>query len=150
MIYVKLLMALGIALCVASCNFAGKSDFENASKDLCECTGKHFEQFSSEFKKDFIEASKENLSLDKTLDVIYNKRKDDANDSKNLKDALMLLQLPDKVDKCLKELEPKYKDLKTLDSQSETLDKFMQSIENQSDCDFLHALLKSIKASTTN
>lgn len=142
------LLVFSISFVFGSCNIASQSDFDRASEDICECTSKHFDQISPEFKKDFLEAAKKNLTLDQTLETIINKRKNDGNDTKNLSDALIMIQLPDKVQKCIEELESKYKDLKTLDSESETVDKFMQSIEKQEDCDFLLALMKTIKAST--
>ena len=141
-------LVFSVSFILASCNIASQSDFDRASKDLCECTGKQFDQISPEFKKDYIEASKKNLTLDQTLETIFNKRKDDGNDTKNLSDAVIMLQFPDKVQKCLEELKSKYKDLKTLDSESETIDKFMQAIEKQEDCDFLLAIMKTLKAST--
>ncbi|MFN5318839.1 MAG: hypothetical protein ACK5CY_08360 [Bacteroidia bacterium] len=142
------LFIISISFLLGACNIATQSDFDRASKDLCDCTAKHFDQISPELKKDFIEASKKKLTLEETFAVILNKRKAEGNDTKNLADGLMILQMPEKVNTCLTELESKYKDLKTLGNETETIDKFMQSIEKQEDCEFLYSLITIMKAST--
>lgn len=137
----KIAYLLLCVIALESCNIATSSDYNNAAKDLCECTSESSNKISEEFRKNFIEASKNSTSMENTMEKVTQSASN-SEPMQLMQDGMEMIAFSEKMQTCLKKIEPKYKDLKTTDNESEVIEKLVEAFEKQNNCEFLTAVMK--------
>ena len=134
----KLLFIPAIVLGLAACNTASDKDYENMTTDLCECMNSSTEGLSDDMKNTLIDAGKngediqaaiEKLAMDKPMQT--------------MQDGQLLMQIgEDMQNGCLKDLEKKYENVYTLESEADVQKKIVETMEGKDGCGLTYAILK--------
>lgn len=122
---------------LVSCSIARESDYENAANDLCNCINKNSDGISESTKSSIISLSKSDGSME---DVFA---KMTINDPELIiKDGEALMQLGVKIEGCGKEIEKKYDNIYTNESDEEIQKRFLEILGENGNCEWTYALVK--------
>ncbi len=119
-----------------SCKVAGKEEFDAMANDFCTCVNKQSNVLSEKLKNTIIDAKKSNANVNEAI----------ANYSRNhpensLSEAKNLLKFSTVLTKCQKNTQKKYKDLYTMDNNSEVQKKFMKAINELPNCELSKSII---------
>jgi len=132
-----ILPLLGLTLALGSCNMANDDDYKNMSKDMCDCVNKNSNGISAGMRDAIIKASKDGANMESLVQEQVMK-----DPEQGMKDVEAIMGLAEGMEKCGTDLETKYKDVYTNDTEKEVQDKLMKIIETEKGCEFTAALMK--------
>ena len=123
---------------LASCNVAGKDDYANVAEDICGCVNTKSEDISQGMKTAIMDAVETGQDMESAVDAYATENPDQA-----LKDGLAMMELGERIEGCITELEVKYKDLYSSESDEEIERRLLEALEKNAKCKWTHALIKS-------
>lgn len=115
-------------------NMADKDDYQAAASDMCNCVNLATKDLSPELKKIIANNPKD----EKALEDYFERNPEQA-----LTAMTTLLSIEEEMKPCIKDLEVKYKDIYTNDSEAEVMRKVMNVLKSEPDCKFSYALIQA-------
>jgi hypothetical protein len=125
------------ALLFTSCNMASDSDYESMSNDMCECTNTNTANISKETKDAIVETVKSGKSMEEAMTKLAMK-----NPEQTMEDGQNLMAASAKIENCIKSLETKYENIYTKESQSEVMDRLIETLKLNKSCEFTYAMIQ--------
>ena len=130
------ILALSASILVSSCNnMAGDDDYSNAAADICDCVNKATQNLSPEFKR-LMENPTDQEAITKWAE---------ENPGEALESLASVGEMQTNIESCMKNLETKYKDLYTNDSEKEVLNKLMDKLKENSSCRFTYKVMQNAR-----
>lgn len=126
-----------MTLTLGSCNMANDDDYKNLAKDMCDCVNKHATGLSDGMRNVLIESGKDGADGAKLMEEYYKKDLEQG-----LKDQQALEKIGVESDECITNLQKKYADINTNDSEAEVQNKLIAELKKQKGCELTHALIK--------
>ncbi|MFM7725983.1 MAG: hypothetical protein ACKO7B_04725, partial [Flavobacteriales bacterium] len=123
---------------LASCNVADKDDYARVAEDICGCVNSKSEDISQGMKTAVIDAVENNQEIEASIDAFAEENPDQA-----LKDGLAMMELGERIEGCIADLETKYKDLYSNESDEEIERRLLEALRKNKECKWTHALIKS-------
>lgn len=131
------LAILPVALSLGACNVANDKDYENMATDICDCVNKSSEGMSEGMKDAFINGMKKGEDIEK---MITDRAMEDPETA--MKDAQIMMGLEKDMATCMKDLEKKYNNVYTSETEKEVQQKLIKTMEKGQGCAFTHAIMK--------
>jgi len=122
----------------ASCNVAGKDDYANVAEDICGCVNSKSEDISEGMKTAIIDAVETGQEMEASVDAYATENPDQA-----IKDGVAMMELGERIEGCIADLEIKYKDLYSNESDEEIERRLLEALKKNDKCKWTHALIKS-------
>lgn len=132
-----ILPLLGLTLALGSCNMANDDDYKNMAKDMCDCVNKHADGISDGMRDAIINSSKDGANMEAVVQAQVMK-----DPEQGMKDVEAIMAVAEGVDQCGKDIEKKYKDVYTSETEKEVQDKLIKVLEKEKGCEFTYALMK--------
>ena len=133
-----------LAVVFSACKIATDNDYDNAAKDICNCMETAFKDFPKPMKDAMIKAGKMPGDFDKNFQDELGKYFEE-----NPLEALTIMSDADKLkfdenagEKCIKELEKKYKNLTSFESNSQIEQKLLDAINKVPGCELTAVAIK--------
>jgi len=126
-----------IVLSLASCNIADDKDYENMAADFCGCVNKNTTGVSDGMKKAIEKAVNDGKDLETAMTEHMSKDL-----TQGMKDAQAMTQLQVGIESCMNDLEKKYKNVYSSDTEEEVQNKLIKTLEASKDCGFTYAIFK--------
>lgn len=126
-----------VVLTAASCNMADEADYESMATDICDCVNKNTTGISEGMKNTFIDAMKNDKDFQAAVTEYVMK-----NPEVGMKDAEAMTQLESGMESCMNDLEKKYDDVYSNESEEEVQKKLVAKLEANKDCAFTYAIVK--------
>lgn len=137
----KFILLTASALILAtSCKQASQEDYENMTADMCDCFSPLKEDLSNGMQEAIIESANTNGNFEEVISDYAMQ-----NPSEAMADATVLMSLEDpgnEIQTCIAGLETKYKDIKTMESETEVQNKIIEILEKREGCELTYALVK--------
>jgi hypothetical protein len=134
----KLLYVLcPLALALGACNMADEKDFDNMAADVCGCVNNNTGALSDGMKQTIIDADKNGEDLQQAVMAYAMK-----NPEQGMKDAEAMTGLEKGMEGCMKDLEKKYNDVYSTDTEDEIQKKLIEKLAVNKDCAFTYAIVK--------
>lgn len=134
----KLLYVLcPVVLALGACNMADDKDFDNMAADVCGCVNSNTGELSEGMKKTIIDADKSGQDLQEAVMAYAMK-----NPEQGMKDAEAMTNLEKGMEGCMKDLEKKYDNVYSADSEEEIQKKLVEKLAANKDCAFTYAIVK--------
>ena len=127
------------SLILISCGNEGQTriveekDYTNVATDMCECMDFHLSK-----KMSAILSSSQSESEFEQKSEVY--AEEDPFGAIN--DATLMMNLENRLDSCMKVLEPKYKDLVTKESQETIMNRMLQHLRKTKNCSDLTNMME--------
>lgn len=132
-----ILSLLVLTLALGSCNMANDDDYKNLSKDLCDCVNKNAKDISPKMREAIIKSDASGAGIEKVMsDAITN------DPVQGMKDYNAIMALVNGMGTCVNDLEKKYKDIYTNDTEAEMQKKLMDIFKAEKECDLTYAIMK--------
>jgi len=123
---------------LASCNVASDEDYENMAGDMCECINSSTEGLSTGMVDAIVDAAKSDVDiLEAIQEYTLENLETSVADGQILEDAFGNMETG-----CMKDLETKYEDLYSMESEAELQDKLLKILEKKDGCDLTFAIFK--------
>ena len=132
-----ILSLLVLTLALGSCNMANDDDYKNLAKDLCDCVNKNSKDISPKMREAIIMSAENGKDFEKVLTEAITE--DPAG---GMKDYNAVMALMKSMGTCVKDLEKKYKDIYTADTEDEMQKKLMDVFKAEKNCDLTYAIMK--------
>jgi len=124
-------------LALGACNVADDKDYDNMAADICDCVNKSTTGISDGMKSTLIQADKEGKDLQTAVTEYMMK-----DPEQGMKDAEAMMGLETGMSGCMKDLEKKYNDVYSTESEKEVQDKLMAKLKTNKDCAFTYTIAK--------
>ncbi|MFN5984259.1 MAG: hypothetical protein ACK476_14095 [Fluviicola sp.] len=125
------------ALSLGSCNTAGDEEYKNMSSDMCDCMTKASKDISPEMQKAVVDGNKAGKDMTAIMtDYMAQNPEGVMNDVTAFQTAAVGFE------KCGKDLETKYKDVYTRESEDEAMKKLVKIMGEDKGCAFVHATVQ--------
>ncbi len=124
------------ALVLGSCT-AGDDDYKNMSADMCGCMTKASKEISPEMQTAIIEGNKSGKDINAVMADYMTKNLEGA-----MKDATAFQGAAAGFDKCGKDLEKKYSNVYTKETENEAMKKLVTIMGEDKSCAFVHAMVQ--------
>lgn len=132
-----LLLSLSSAVLVTSCNMASEADYNAMAKDMCDCVTKSSSGISDEMKNALVKSEKDGTDMQQAMTEVMMKDME-----KGMADAQAMIDLGQEMETCSKDLEKKYNEVYTTESQDVVIEKVLTALKAQKGCEFTYALMK--------
>ena len=126
-----------LVLVIGACNVADEADYEAMAGDICTCVNKNTDSISEGMKTAIIDAVKSGKDLETAMSEHMMK-----DPEQGMKDAGFMMGLEVGMTTCMTELESKYKDVYSTDSEKVIQDKLIKKLEENKECGFTYAIVK--------
>lgn len=132
-----LLLSISSAVLVTSCNMASDADYDAMAKDMCDCVNKSSDGISDEMKDAIIQSEKDGTDMEKAMTAVMMKDLE-----KGMADAQGMQDLGIKMQDCSKDLEKKYDQVYTSESEDQVIEKILNALKSKDGCEFTYAIMK--------
>lgn len=132
-----LLLAVSSAVLVTSCNMASDADYDAMASDMCDCVNKSSDGISDEMKNAIIQSEKDGTSMEKAMTAVMMKDLE-----KGMADAQAMQELGTEMQSCSKDLEKKYDQVYTSESEEQVIEKILKALKAKKGCEFTYAIMK--------
>lgn len=122
---------------IGSCNLANDDDYANVAEDLCSCVNSKSEDISQGMKTALIEATEKNQSMTDAMETFT-----EQNPDMTANDLIAISLLGEKIEDCNKDLEVKYKDVYTNESDYEIERRLLEALRENDNCKWTYSLIK--------
>lgn len=123
---------------IGSCNLADKDDYANVAEDMCSCLNSKSEDISQGMKTAIIDAVEKNQTIEHAMEA-YALQNPDSMEN----DIIAMAQLGESFEACGVDLEVKYKDLYTNDSDKEIQRRLLEALNKNQKCKWTAAITKA-------
>ena len=132
-----ILPLLVLTLALGSCNMANDDDYKNLSKDLCDCVNTNAKDLSPAMREAIIKSDASGSGIEQVMTEAMAK-----DPEQGMKDYTAIMTLVNGMGTCVKDLEKKYKDIYTNDSEAEMQKKLLEVFKQEKGCDLTYAIMK--------
>ncbi len=135
----KLLLLLSIsgAVLVTSCNMASDADYDAMAQDMCDCVNKSSDGISDEMKNAIVKSEKDGTDMEAAMTEVMMK------DLKaGMADAQAMADLGKEMQGCSKDLEKKYDQVYTSETEDQVIEKILSALKAKQGCEFTYAIMK--------
>ncbi len=126
-----------VVLSLGSCNMADDSDYENMATDICDCVNKNTGGISEGMKTAIVDAVNSGKDVETAIQEVAMKDPAQA-----MKDAEEMMGLEAGMTKCGEDLEKKYENVYSSDSEAEVQKKLVETLKKNKSCAFTYAMYK--------
>jgi uncharacterized protein YifE (UPF0438 family) len=116
---------------------ADEADYENMATDICDCVNKNTTDISDGMKNTFTDAMKNGKDFQAAVTEYVMK-----NPEVGMKDAEAMTKLESGMQSCMNDLEKKYDDVYSNETEEEVQKKLVAKLEANKDCGFTYAIVK--------
>jgi hypothetical protein len=116
---------------------ADEADYENMATDMCDCVNKNSTGISDGMKNTFVDAMKSGKDFQTAVTEYVIK-----NPEVGMKDAEEMTKLEGGMESCMNDLEKKYDNVYSNESEEEVQKKLIAKLEKNKDCEFTYAIVK--------
>lgn len=132
-----LLLTVSSAVLVTSCNMASDADYDAMATDMCDCVNKSSDGISDNMKDAIVKSEKDGTDMQAAVTEVMMK------DLKTgMADAQAMIDLGKDMETCSKDLEKKYNQVYTSESEDEVIEKILTTLKAKQGCEFTYALMK--------
>lgn len=132
-----ILPLLVMTVALGSCNMANDDDYKNLSKDMCDCVNKNAKGMSDGMRDVLIKSGKDGSNMEALMQEHMMK-----NPEQGMEDINALTKIGEGMDACVNDLEKKYKDIYTNDSEKEVQEKVIAILKAEKGCELTYALMQ--------
>lgn len=126
-----------VVLSLGACNMADDSDYENMATDICDCVNKNTGGISEGMKTAIVDAVNSGKDVETAIQEVAMKDPAQA-----MKDAEEMMGLEAGMTKCGEDLEKKYENVYSSDSEAEVQKKLVETLKKNKSCAFTYAMYK--------
>ena len=133
------LFVFSMTLVLSACNMANEEDYKNMATDMCGCVNDATANLSDEGKKIIIASGENGTNL--SADLLEYGQKDPV---QAMQDNIVMASLGEieSMD-CVKNLEKKYADVYSTDSEKEMQEKLVKVMGDIKECQLTYSLMKT-------
>jgi hypothetical protein len=132
-----LLLAVSGTVLVTSCNTATDADYDAMAQDMCDCVNKSSTGISDNMKDAIIKSEKDGTDMQAAVTEVMMK------DLKTgMADAQAMQDLGTEMQDCSKDLEKKYDQVYTTETEDQVIEKLLNSLKAKQGCEFTYAIMK--------
>lgn len=132
-----LLLSVSTAVLVTSCNMANDADYDAMATDMCDCVNKSSKGISDNMKDAIVKSEKDGTDMQTAMTEVMMK------DLKTgMADAQAMIDLGKEMETCSKDLEKKYDQVYTSESEDQVIEKILNTLKAKEGCEFTYALMK--------
>ncbi|ASS49355.1 MAG: hypothetical protein A3D31_03475 [Candidatus Fluviicola riflensis] len=126
-----------VVLSLGACNMADDSDYENMANDICDCVNKNTDGISEGMKTAIVDAVNSGKNVETAIQEIAMEDPAQA-----MKDAEEMMGLEAGMTKCGEDLEKKYENVYSSDTEAEVQKKLVETLKKNKSCAFTYAMYK--------
>jgi hypothetical protein len=126
-----------VVLSLGACNMADDADYENMANDICDCVNKNTDGISEGMKTAIVDAVNSGKDVETAIQEIAMKDPAQA-----MKDAEQMMNLDAGMTKCGEDLEKKYENVYSSDTEAEVQKKLVETLKKNKSCSFTYAMYK--------